>query len=133
MVGGAAPRGSPAPCRTSVRPPRAGAGGSMRGQLSGARALWMMAAFGCGGGSASLLEDGGFVEMKPPPAQNLVVPAAAPAAAIPDPESGKEVSLNGLLAYADRHAPELTVAASTRARAAAARVGASPLRPDEPS
>ncbi len=42
------------------------------------------------------------------------------------------MSLDQLLAYADQHAPELAVAASTRARAAAARVEASPLFPAEP-
>ncbi|HWM88179.1 MAG TPA: TolC family protein, partial [Kofleriaceae bacterium] len=99
----------------------------MRG-LTGALALWL-AASGCGGG-ASLLDDGAHPPASHPAGPHAAVPA--PQAAVPDPAAATTVSLDQLLAYADRHAPELAVAASTRARAAAARVEASPLFPDEP-
>jgi outer membrane protein, heavy metal efflux system len=50
----------------------------------------------------------------------------------PDPAATSEVSLGGILAYADRHSLVLTVARSTRSRANAARVAASPLMPGNP-
>jgi cobalt-zinc-cadmium efflux system outer membrane protein len=50
----------------------------------------------------------------------------------PDPRAGDDVSLGGVLAYADRHSPLLAVARSARARAAAARAAAAPLLPDNP-
>jgi len=50
----------------------------------------------------------------------------------PDPAATTEVSLGGILAYADSHSPVLTVARSTRARADAARAAASPLLPGNP-
>lgn len=51
---------------------------------------------------------------------------------IPDPAAGSDVSLGGMLAYADAHSPVLSVARSTRSRADAARVGASILLPNNP-
>jgi outer membrane protein, heavy metal efflux system len=50
----------------------------------------------------------------------------------PDPARGEDVSLGGMLAYADRHSPLLLVARSTRSRAEAARVAASLLLPSNP-
>ncbi len=52
--------------------------------------------------------------------------------AIPDPGTSAEVSLDGVLAFADQHSPVLTVARSTRSRAQAARVAASPLLSTNP-
>lgn len=49
-----------------------------------------------------------------------------------DPAAGDEVSLGGILSYADRHSPLLAVARSTRSRAAAARTAASPRLPANP-
>ena len=49
-----------------------------------------------------------------------------------DPAAGSEVSLAGILAYADRRSPVLAVARSTRSRAQAARVAASILLPANP-
>lgn len=49
---------------------------------------------------------------------------------VPDPTAGSQVSLGGILAYADVHAPVLAIARSTRSRAEAARIAASPLLPD---
>ena len=51
---------------------------------------------------------------------------------IPDPAAGSEVSLGGILAFADQRSPVLTVARSTRSRAEAARVAASILLPTNP-
>jgi outer membrane protein, heavy metal efflux system len=51
---------------------------------------------------------------------------------LPDPTAKSEVSLGGILVYADRHSPILTVARSTRSRADAARMAASPLLPANP-
>lgn len=51
---------------------------------------------------------------------------------VPEPTAQSEVSLGGILVYADRHSPVLTVARSTRSRADAARLAASPLLPDNP-
>jgi cobalt-zinc-cadmium efflux system outer membrane protein len=51
---------------------------------------------------------------------------------LPDPAAKSEVSLGGILVYADRHSPVLAVARSTRSRADAARVAASPLLPGNP-
>ncbi len=48
---------------------------------------------------------------------------------MPDPASTEDVTLGGILAYADRHSPILVVARSTRARADAARIAASPRAP----
>lgn len=50
----------------------------------------------------------------------------------PDPASGSEVSLGGILAFADQRSPVLAVARSTRSRADAARVAASILLPTNP-
>ncbi len=49
-----------------------------------------------------------------------------------DPTAPGEVSLGGMLVYADLHSPVLSVARSTRSRAEAARVAASPLLPGNP-
>ncbi len=49
-----------------------------------------------------------------------------------DPAVSSDVSLGGILAYADQHSPVLTVARSTRSRAEAARVAASILLPTNP-
>jgi outer membrane protein, heavy metal efflux system len=109
----------------------------MRG-LNTALALWATTASACGGAPLVDHDDRGGAPHRhaapapqalqaPPPA-----PQATPAPARPDPAAGKPVSLEELLAFADRNAPELAVAASTRARADAARVDASPLLPDEP-
>jgi cobalt-zinc-cadmium efflux system outer membrane protein len=51
---------------------------------------------------------------------------------VPDPAAGGDVSLGGILAFADQHSPVLTVARSTRSRAEAARVAASILLPTNP-
>lgn len=50
----------------------------------------------------------------------------------PDPTADARVSLGGMLAYADQHAPVLAVARSSRARAEAARAKAAPLVPGNP-
>lgn len=50
----------------------------------------------------------------------------------PDPAKGSDISLGGMLAYADQHSPLLLVARSTRSRAEAARVAASLLLPSNP-
>ncbi len=52
---------------------------------------------------------------------------------VPDPKAQREVSLGGILAYADRHSPILAIARSTRSRAEAARAFASPALPDNPT
>lgn len=52
------------------------------------------------------------------------VDAAGP---VPDPAAGSDVTLGGILAFADQRSPVLTVARSTRSRAEAARVAASVL------
>lgn len=57
---------------------------------------------------------------------------AAHAEALADPASARDVTLAGLLAYADRHSPVLVVARSTRSRAEAAHAGASQLLPSNP-
>lgn len=57
-------------------------------------------------------------------------PGHVDAAANPATES--EVSLGGILAYADKHSPVLAVARSTRSRAEAARIAASLLLPTNP-
>lgn len=49
-----------------------------------------------------------------------------------DPAAGSDVSLAGILAYADQHSPVLAVARSTRSRADAARVAASIVLPTNP-
>lgn len=59
-------------------------------------------------------------------------PAARHDAPLPDPTAGAEVSLAGILAFADQRSPVLAVARSTRSRAEAARVAASILMPTNP-
>ena len=56
----------------------------------------------------------------------------APATPLPDPASGAQVTLEGILAFADQRSPVLLVARSTRSRADAARVAASPILPGNP-
>ncbi len=51
---------------------------------------------------------------------------------VPDPSATSDVSLGGLLAYADMHSPVLSVARSTRSRADAMRAGAEVLLPSNP-
>ncbi|MCB9610655.1 MAG: TolC family protein [Polyangiaceae bacterium] len=51
---------------------------------------------------------------------------------VPNPAAESEVSLGGILAFADQRSPVLTVARSTRSRAEAARVAASILSPTNP-
>jgi outer membrane protein, heavy metal efflux system len=51
---------------------------------------------------------------------------------LPDPGKEQDVSLDGILAYADAHSPVLAVARSTRARAHAAHEAASPWSPHNP-
>lgn len=51
---------------------------------------------------------------------------------VPDPNVTSDVSLGGLLAFADVHSPVLLVARSTRSRADAVRAGASVLLPSNP-
>lgn len=51
---------------------------------------------------------------------------------IADPAAGTNVTLGGLLAYADEHSPVLRAVRSTRSRAQAARVAASILEPTNP-
>lgn len=51
---------------------------------------------------------------------------------VPDPAVTSDVSLGGLLAFADVHSPVLLVARSTRSRAEAARAGANILLPSNP-
>jgi cobalt-zinc-cadmium efflux system outer membrane protein len=53
-------------------------------------------------------------------------------APLPNPTVGRPVSLDELLAFADRHSPLLNVARSTRSRAEAARIAAGPLLPGNP-
>lgn len=52
---------------------------------------------------------------------------------MPDPQSDVEVSLAGLLAFADRYSPVLAVARSTRSRAAAAASGAAVFQSSNPT
>lgn len=52
--------------------------------------------------------------------------------AAPDPARGNEVSLSGILAFADEHSPVLGVARSTRSRAEAEQVAASIVLPTNP-
>jgi cobalt-zinc-cadmium efflux system outer membrane protein len=58
--------------------------------------------------------------------------AAAHREPVADPTASKEVSLGGILAYADDHSPVLAVARSTRSRAEAARTAAAVLLPANP-
>jgi outer membrane protein, heavy metal efflux system len=51
---------------------------------------------------------------------------------VPNPTAESEVSLEGMLAFADQRSPVLTVARSTRSRAEAARVAASIILPTNP-
>lgn len=51
---------------------------------------------------------------------------------VSDPGAGSDVSLGGILAFADEHSPVLAVARSTRSRAEAARAAALPLLPSNP-
>jgi cobalt-zinc-cadmium efflux system outer membrane protein len=50
----------------------------------------------------------------------------------PHPAAGSNVSLGGILEYADQNSPVLAVARSTRSRAAATRAAASPVLPGNP-
>lgn len=52
--------------------------------------------------------------------------------ALPDPRRSEDVTLDGILAFADAHSPVLAIARSTRSRAEAAHAAASPLLPDNP-
>lgn len=52
---------------------------------------------------------------------------------LPDPSSGGPVSLDAILAYADRHAPTLQVARQRLGLGDAAVAGAEPLLPDNPT
>ena len=52
---------------------------------------------------------------------------------LPDPAGGDVVSLEGILAYADRHAPRIRVARERLGLGDAAIEGASPLLPDNPT
>lgn len=60
------------------------------------------------------------------------VPEPEVSRALPDPAAGPRVSLAGLLLYADKFSPVLSVARSTRSRADAARAAAEPLLPGNP-
>lgn len=51
---------------------------------------------------------------------------------LPDPAAGRPVSLDAILAYADRHAPAVRVARTQLLRGEAAERGAAPLFPDNP-
>jgi cobalt-zinc-cadmium efflux system outer membrane protein len=51
---------------------------------------------------------------------------------MPDPAAGSEVSLGGILVFADQQSPVLAVARRTRSRVEAARVAASVLLPTNP-
>ena len=53
--------------------------------------------------------------------------------AVPNPSETKEVSLHGILAYADRHSPLLEVSRAEILRGDAAIEGAAPLFPSDPS
>src|SRR5690606_12114913 len=52
---------------------------------------------------------------------------------LPEPSRGGPLSLDAILAYADRHAPDLQVARERLGLGDAAVAGAAPLLPDNPS
>ncbi len=96
---------------------------------SWAWALCLAAVPACAGSTHSLIPD----ESRDPPRERRPDRLPLTSATVPDPARGQSVSLEELLAYADLHAPDLIVARTGgRARAAAERVGASLLLPDEP-
>lgn len=76
-------------------------------------------------------------EAPPPHLRSAADPSVEPGHAehtdpLPDPAATANVSLGGMLAYADLHSPTLAVARSTRSRADAARIAATPLLPANP-
>jgi cobalt-zinc-cadmium efflux system outer membrane protein len=90
---------------------------------------------GCGGAPAA--RNTLHAHEAPPPHLRRPADEAAPAHPehtdpAPNPAASSDVSLGGILAYADRHSPLLGVARSTRSRAEAARVAASILLPSNP-
>ncbi len=91
-------------------------------------ALVLALVCGCGGPSAQGPRvTGPYVRPRWGPA------AQAERATLPDPARGEPVRLEELLAWADRHAPDVRVAAAGLARADAAREAAEPLLPGNPS
>ena len=88
-------------------------------------------------GTLSLGALPGCARTRPHPLSPLPAPRGDGAehedAALPDPASAGRVSLHAILLYADRHAPEIRLARSHLASAAAERSAASPLFPAEPS
>lgn len=91
---------------------------------------------GCTGAPVKA-SDASDVETSPAP--HLRTPAESDGAAsldhadpVPDPRANSEVSLAGMLAFADQRSPVLLVARSTRSRAEAARVAASVLLQSNP-
>lgn len=65
-------------------------------------------------------------------ADSSPISEARHAESVPNPATERNVSLGGILAYADQHSPVLAVARSTRSRAEAARIAASLLLPTNP-
>jgi len=107
-----------------------------RGALATVFAAAVLAA--CGH-SYAVRKDGSQLDEHEPPAPHLRAAAGGPAhvtgqvsAASEDFTASGDVTLPTLLAYADLHAPLLTVARSTRAYADAARAGAAPVLPANP-
>ncbi|MEB2312056.1 MAG: TolC family protein [Polyangiaceae bacterium] len=98
-----------------------------RSSFAFAGALGLLAA--CAGGPPGAR--GGAAAESPSPHLRGAVEGGAPRAArapsprLPEPAAGSDVSLGGLLDYADRHSPVLAVARSTRSRAEAERIAAS--------
>ena len=104
-------------------------------------ALFLLLAAACAQSHKPPVENGGGSEIEGP-APHLRAPAtletAPPAKSahvdpVPEPSAGSQVSLGGILAYADAHAPILAVARSTRSRAEAARTAAESVLPDNPT
>ncbi len=99
------------------------------GGSSGVLVLLLLAS--CGGGARHTRAERPFAFVTPAgevdeEARGVHHPPANPAVSGP-------VELEGVLGYADLHAPVLRVARSTRARAGAARAAASPLFPANPA
>lgn len=87
------------------------------------------AAFGCAGAQTRPPQASG--DFQPP--SDGYEPVHVPDVALPDPAAGGVVPLDGILAYADQHAPRLRVARERLGLGDAAVEGASPLLPDNPT
>lgn len=96
---------------------------------------WLVLAFSLGVGACGHTQSAAGRREAPPPHLRAVAVEGEHrehADPVPDPAAGGDVSLGGILAYADRHSPVLAAARSTRSRAEAARVAASVLLPTNP-